>query len=490
MAKPLPTGIYGIIGAPGSGKSFKAVREIVNSACTQTRPIFTNVPIRPKRLRALIYRRLPMKVKGHAARRARANLVRPISHAHFERFCKRLGLIDETAERIMSEWGMEKGAVGDLAEFQQTEARNAAMQEVTEKQGEPIISGTGANWIPPGSVLFLDELHKWYPSKGYKDEPKAILDFTSMHRHMQLKVFVMSQRWMNVSLSFRSMATEVWYCMNWAKKPIVGFIRLQRLGNIFRYTHYLGEDVEEKTGLPRPGAERVWAEFVCPELGPAYEYDCYRSYSHAGTLEEQEAEIQSVTDAMLGVKTKPATPTEKEDDDMPRKDHWGKKLNRWVTFGGVCSICIFIGRCTAPPTEVIVERQVEAAEQEGEADPATPGETVLVAQADPTQQQAATPQVPERPAWADKRISGITATGAMIDGNTYNLGDTYEDLFLVACDGTTGLSIWLDKQANCFHWRAGGTPRLGVLPAKVLESLNRGLAGVQPDQPPADPATP
>lgn len=457
--KPLATGIYGIVGAPGAGKSFKAVREIVHSVCTDGRPVYTNVPIRPKKMRAFIYRKLPKSIKGHRARRRRTNLVKPMSQRHFRAFCHRLARIDEASELVLDEMGLDRQELGDLAEFQQTEARNEAMKRVAEKYGPPQITGRDANWIPPGSVLFLDELHKWFPSRNYKDEPKEILDFTSMHRHMQLKVFVMSQRWMNVSLSFRSMAREVWYCMNYAKQPILGFFRLHKWFNVFRYVHYNAENIEERTGLPGIGAKPVWSEMVCPELSGGVEFDLYKSYSHAGTLEQQQAEIRAVTAAMIGEDTEEATDTQQENTAMPKRQTLGKRINKWATIAGVIGIAFIAGRWLSSGGD----------ESEADAEPVAQVETIS---ADTDEQPIEVIEPVEvAPPWTAYRISGVHPNGVIINGTNINQGGTLHDLLLVSVDASAGDSAWLAKDGTSYRGRVGGVLAPGLLPPKIRQQL-------------------
>lgn len=476
MAKPLPSGIYGLIGAPGSGKSYKAVREIAYSACTQARPIYTNIPIQPKKLRAYIYRKLPKSIKGHAARKRRANLVKSISKRHFCEFCKRLALIDQEAEKVMDEMGTDRHAIGELAEFRMAEARNEAMRRVSEKYGDPVLVGRQANWIAPGSVLFLDELHKWFPSKSYKDEPKEILDFTSMHRHMQLKVIVISQRWMNVSLSFRSMAREVWYCMNYSKRPVLGFLKFDRWFNIFRYMHFNGEDIEERTGLPRPGAKPVWSEMVWPELNGGIEYDLYRSYSHAGTLEQQAAEISKVTAAMMGGEDE-SEYLENKENEMPKRNTIGQKLNKAIVYMGVFGIAFTIGRCTSPNTTTVVMGEAEER-------PVTEEEKTGVVHNAGVSESA--PELP--PVWVNRRITSMANNWVMIEGRKYEVGQKHEDLLLLGVDSAAGDSAWIaTDQGISYRWRIGGVPQPGRVPPAVRE---RWLAALRSRDNTATPAGP
>lgn len=489
-----------MIGAPGAGKSYKAVREIVFSVCNEARPVYTNVPIRPKKIRAYIYRKLPRSVRGHKARRARANLVQSITQQHFRYFCFRLSLIDAIAERVLDEMGGNKEELGKLAEFQQSEARNEAMRRVAEATpenlstmlnvlkpvestdrekyikgiahferlkeaahkiiGPPKISGRNANWIPPGSVLFLDELHKWFPSRDYRDEPKEILDFTSMHRHMQLKVFVMSQRWMNVSLSFRSMAREVWYCMNYAKQPILGFLRFDKWINVFRYVHYNAEFIEERTGLPGIGAKPVWSEMICPELSGGYEFDLYKSYSHAGTLEQQQQEIRRVTAAMIGLtqdelNNKTAT---KERADMPKRDTLGNKLNRWGWTAGLVGIALLAGMWWSRSDEPQVAQHLadvqDDQDKQAEQQPQTLPEVIT-------------------PPWESYKISGVHLKGAVINGRNIEIGSTLHDLLLVGVDPEAGDTAWLGKDGASYRGRVGDVLRPGLLPDDIREQLAR-----------------
>jgi hypothetical protein len=472
--KPLATGIFGIIGVPGSGKSLMAVREIVQTVMKDRRPCYTNIPIVPKTMRAYIFLKLRTKKKQmpRRERRAVAQLVKPISQEHFHRFCQRLELIDLIKERIQKKMDPPSNDLNHLAEFQTMEAVKRSMRIVARIHGKPVIAGKNADWIPPGSCLFLDELHKWYPSKNYRDEDPAIVALTSMHRHMQLKIFVLTQRWMNASLSFRSMAEQVWYCMNWSKKPIIGFIRLHRFINIFRYVHFNGVDIEERTGMPGVGARPTWSELYCPEWTGGVEYDLYRSHSHVGTLEEQRAEMDAVVTAMMGSKhQKQIDETIENEDDMSsrNKDSWSKKVNRYFTWLCVLTLVFMVGRMSkkADPVETPTVETVAIVEPETQPEENEQPESPVEPEPQPEPEPYQPPAV---------RLSGVRQGTATIAGNNYGFGDTYDEMELLALDPQTGQTIWVGPGPTIFRWDIGRLPRRGVLPpavrAQLAERLN------------------
>ncbi|MEM7625456.1 MAG: zonular occludens toxin domain-containing protein [Planctomycetota bacterium] len=472
MSKPLSTGIFGIVGVPGSGKSLSAVREIVRTVVNTRRPCYTNIPIRPKKLRAYIYRKLKRKKLPHEERRAVAQLVKPITKKHFQRFCERLETVNQVTNRLLEKSGLDSDSVGQLGEFAHMAFVKRALRIVARVMGPPRITGTDGDWVPPGSCLFLDELHKWYPSKDYRNEDPAIIALTSMHRHMQLKIFVLTQRWMNASLSFRSMAEEVWFCMNWAKKPIVGFLRISEVINVFRYVRFNGEDIEERGGMPGIGAKPIFSELYCPEWTGGAEYELYRSHSHAGTLEEQRQEMDGVVRAMMGDRRAVARETEsEEDEDMRNKNSLSKRANRGFTWLCVCAFCFTIGRCTVD-REIIVENVMAEA---AVVQPQVP-EPAAEREVEPLEPAEALAEEYLPPAWLGVRMGAVMPRGVMIEGESYKIGDRYEDLVLVGVDPDVGDSAWLRKDATSWRWRVGAAPVRGVLPAKIRAALRSVLA--------------
>lgn len=451
--KPLSTGIIGVVGSPGSGKSLCTIREMTRIAVYEHRPIYTNVPIKPKRLRAYIYRRAK-HYKSHAIQRRLAQLIKPTNQEHFLRFCKRLKAVDEATAAAVNKRGGDPDDLSGLSQVEHMACVAEAMQVVEANFGKPKMVGAEADWYPAGSCFFLDELHKWFPSGKPSDQTPEVLAFTSMHRHLQMKLYVLSQRWMNVSLAFRAMAAEVVTCMNYSKVPIVGSIRLHGLVNVFRFRTFNGEDIEERTGQPRIGAKVIRSELYCPEWTGAPEYDCYHSISHGGSMEQQQADLQKVTGSMLGGETRKLI--EERDKAMKEKrSNIGSIVQTWFFRICYCSVIFWVGRLSAPP-EVVTELQVERVEVP----------TPMVAPA------AVGPAYAMGPRRAPEKLTAVLDGKVLVDGSTLHLGGLHRGWTLEAIEDVRAESVWTDPQGVPHIWRpGGGLERLRELPPELRTKL-------------------
>ncbi len=292
-AAPFSHGIYVVTGKPGHGKSYGMTLWMLKEALKGERPIWTNVPIDIKTCRAWLY----LHAQGSQKRRRRiAHLIREMTQDHFTRMASRLHSINERSRRIME--GIE--GVKDLSQrgkFTQEKAWKQATEEI-DNEDPPVFEGAGANSIMPGAVLFLDELHQWYPSRDYRNEPKEILSFTSMHRHGMWKIFVSSQRRMNVSLSFRAMCQTYIHVINlskWRLLPGIGGLPI----TVFGYWYFDNSDIDESNGKLIPGGRPMHSDFEMPVLRKNWIYRCYRSYSHAGSIKELHAARARTVGLML-----------------------------------------------------------------------------------------------------------------------------------------------------------------------------------------------
>lgn len=451
------TGIVIVSGVPGSGKTYYAVQEMVRLCLRYKRPTYTNVPIRISRFRAFLYLR--------SGDRKIANLIRPLTKDHFLRFMKRLSAVDAAAEAFREEMGGDREVTGKVAEFLDREARQKAMAHVVELQGSAKVTGQGADWIPAGSALVLDELHKWFPNErigGKGGEPQAVLNYTSMHRHMLHRVYVLSQRAMNVSLSWRAMAVEYCQVSNWARKLTLGPIRFP--WPIMSYLFW--DSVDCPNGEPQPGARPNWRELQFPALLGRHVFRLYQSFSHAGTVEELMNEAQRTQRAMMG-ETEPEPEGETMQTRSTTKDRFFARMGKWSAICLACFATFGLGRCSVP-----------------RADEASADAPQAVASTDGVEHKASRPRPPEL-----GQLRGVARGQVMIDGDTIKLGETYHGATLLAVHARNGMSVWDLGGGILAEWNIGARPRvLGRLSG--VPSTGADAKGSDPDNEPAEPAGP
>ena len=284
------TGIKIMVGEPGSGKSYKAVTMILNDLKAR-RPVYTNIPVKVKTIRA--YLSLTSNLPASQVRTL-PKYLKIVTKEHFDRFTKRLDRYSLKYEELLNA-RKSNDSLSDISDVDHSAYYDNAKKIVDSEIGEPILNGGSADWIPVGSSLYLDELHQWYPSTD-RVEPKAILSYTSMHRHLMHECTVLSQHAMQVSKSFRRMADEYLYCRDWSKLPFIWFFKLPV--KIFRYKTFSSMNV--KNGEAGHLAKPTWTEANLPILSHYVIYRLYSSYSHAGNINQLEDEIEKTRAAIEG----------------------------------------------------------------------------------------------------------------------------------------------------------------------------------------------
>ncbi len=276
LHKPIETGIVFIEGLPGSGKSFAAVEELVRVILEDKRQVYTNLPIKDRVLRKYLTRK--------AGEDAYANLYVPLSREHWDAFLERAQRVSDTREQ----WSAELDALG-------VKHRSDAdfLKWYEDKTGDkPISRGKGANWIPTGAEIILDEAHKWAPQTGAQRNT-SLLGYTSMHRHFYHRIICITQNPMNVAIEFRRMAKTYIRVDNFGSLPIIGPITLNWLGlggNFARYCYYSPESYKNAadTGgvMGRPDRTRItWFRLR------RHIWKLYNSNVHAGTSERQQRKL-------------------------------------------------------------------------------------------------------------------------------------------------------------------------------------------------------
>ncbi len=418
MAGIASTGIYVVCGKPGSGKSYTLVRMMLEEILRAGRVVYTNLPIEWKTTRAYIMRRahyLGGWSKGKA--RVRANYIRPLTKDHFERFTRRLSRLDEISEGIQE----SSGVANDLTanpEFLEEQARERARLQVIEEMGPEIVSGPGANWIPPLSVVMLDELHKWYGNASRQKEPEEILKYTSMHRHLLHKVYVISQRAKNVSLSFREMAAEFWLVENlrntrglWAFKfPL----------QAFRVAKFYSGDV--RNGEISPGTRPLSVRTFFPQGGNKVFFRLYRSHAHLVSLEAAHKEAASLRAGLEG----------RQNMDMPKSTE--KRLWLWSQFlwWPTRKIKYMI------PLAIVAMFAWSAGRAAGGGDR---GDLAQAGQVPAASVDLSRSDESTGPEW-DFTLGSLSSDGVFVNGQLVQIGGRYAEFELVRVQVATGWTVW------------------------------------------------
>jgi hypothetical protein len=422
MDRRIPsTGIVVVAGTPGSGKSYFAVMEMASVVLRERRPVFTNIPIVLGALRAYVV------IKG--GDRRLAGLIRSLSKDHFDRFCARLQRIDHVAENLSATKTCDKD-LAKLSKFSQQDARAEAVAIVNKELGEPRVVTTSegpADWIPPRAVLFLDELHKWYPSRNSREEPSQILAYTSMHRHIMHRCYVLTQRAMNVSLSFRAMAVEFIFCHEYSRMPVVWIVRVPF--KVFKYSFFDSSQIAD--GEPRHMAKPTFSFLELPFATSHVIYRLYRSYSHAGSVKALHAEADDVVNRMTGTTEKPEVKT------VGPKISLYRRIKGWSVTVSCIILAFWLGGFRHPPQVPVVPEPVAAK--------LTPVETALIV-------QKTTPI-----------LQGTMLGTAIVDGQRIQTGGTYDGATLIGVDDTGGRTVWLAPPRRVIVWNIGNEQHVGVL---------------------------
>lgn len=317
-------------GLPGSGKSLRAVREALRVVVEERRPVYTNLPFQWRVVKRWLRNKHGEEISG---------LLRPMDREDFVRFLQRACQFSD---------GWEREQV--VARQQGRRASYTAWVEAFNAQnGEPVAVGESMNWMPPGSFIIIDEVHKWFPAgtRG-KDasEPPELLRYLSMVRHFVHEVIVITQNRMQVSVTIRRMVGEFWHVRNMAKEKLLWNIRYKHVGiTAFQYGRF---DPQDETREPWRQADPEDFDIVFPWL-PSWRYyfRLYQSFTFAGRPWQREEELRRARLA-AGLDADGRTAKEREE----RKQREQKKLKGWQrmwfigkVFGivGLCGLAVAVG---------------------------------------------------------------------------------------------------------------------------------------------------
>lgn len=287
MKKKIPPfGIRYVYGPLGAGKSRYLAAEIVNLVCTTDRLIFTNVSVKLDEIEK--------EAKRRTGKDGLSKKVRPITRQHFLNYCMRMAKIQEVKEQLLLEY--EGDTEGEAAEFHENQAFKAARDKVTEQDGPETHLRTGEkqpDWFPASSVLIIDELKKWYPAEDLRNEPKEVGAMLAMSRHSLLLIWIASQDTMQVSKNWRRLVTEYVTCGELSRQ--FWFFPFKWFG-VWSYD----KSQVDENGKVRPSSMPLWKEFYIPAIMGWKCFNWYDSHTHAGSIEDLEAEGKIAVASTIG----------------------------------------------------------------------------------------------------------------------------------------------------------------------------------------------
>ena len=248
----IKTGIEIWDGLPGSGKSYSSVQELINTIIKERRPVYTNLPLKPRVLRKLLVVR--------SLNPSTANYIQHLTRDHFDNFVKRNQIYTEFSESAKGQ-GYSQGYIDRVFD---------------EMHGPGKVKGENADWIPIGSVLILDEFHRWADQRMQRAEDPAYLLYATMHRHHMHRIIIATQDKMQVSITWRRNA-ETWvHHSDKRKLPFLFGITLPIPA--FARETWPKEYMEES----RVGQKPTKTEVFIPWLTGGLTWRLYDSFTHMG----------------------------------------------------------------------------------------------------------------------------------------------------------------------------------------------------------------
>lgn len=89
--------------------------------------------------------------------------------------------------------------------------------------------------FPEGSLVIIDEAGRWFNSQKWKDLPDAVFDLFTMHRHLQMDLYICMQSFARVDKSLREVIELTYWAKNHPLLPFhkyEGFYDLEKVGSM------------------------------------------------------------------------------------------------------------------------------------------------------------------------------------------------------------------------------------------------------------------
>lgn len=412
------TGIELMVGQPGAGKSFVAMRKVIDVVINHRRPVYTSLPIVWPVMRRWLRNRGGPEL---------ANLIHPLSEEHFRRFIERYEERRQWREALK------------LAEPKLS--RREVESRWLEHAGPDLVRGDSANWVPSGAVLVLDEVHHWFPNPALKiaknkPEPPALLSYLTMHRHLLHWVWFTTQAHRQVSTTIKSLASVIWDIRSKDEERVVFGVRFRDIGiRALAYAAY--SPLQWDDGNPKePPSE----QFVILPGMPwnRWVFRLYTSFTHAGDSRSLKRGLeQARIEAGLSADGAVVTETEQGGDMPKRSGGVFSFVTRWAVRAALLGVVLIVGVALG---SIKNARELEAAAA-----------------------AAAVPVVDQEPPPPDRSVelrSILGEVAVFTNGDKVREGDTRFGLSIVTVDARGGGVVGYDAaDGHIWLWRVGSTGR-------------------------------
>lgn len=288
-------GVEIIEGLPGSGKTFYAVMRVLRVIREQKRPVYTNLPLKHKVVRARL-----RKLGGHEL----ANLLQPLTEAHWRAFLRRHEQYAELLEQMakIKPQHASQDFVDELCQVTGKPIENIRRQHAfhsnqlralfVHRNGPDVYEGPEANEIPAFAVICIDEVQNWHPMINQTNDPdrKRLLQYISKHRHSVHWFWVITQDTRNISIEFRRQAQSIWSVMQLGDVKLAWGLKFKHLRiNATLYKRYTHEQYEMKDRNGDDRAETFILYTKLPWLQRNYRY--YEPYTNSGTKRQLQKQL-------------------------------------------------------------------------------------------------------------------------------------------------------------------------------------------------------
>lgn len=495
--KPPECQLRVVEGLPGAGKSFFLVKQTADVILREKRPVYTNLPIRFRVFRTWLRNR---------AGEQYANLIVELTEAHWTAFLKRNKAKQEYQQQYKTDcknsgvpfrrgaferaW-IEKagrdilrpGQIKDELRIEYTHAFEAEGVEYEEHWFESWYESatkdidTQPNWIPPLSVVIIDEVQHWHPMERNikQNDAEGLKAYLTMMRHHLHDVWVATQVWGNVSKTMRDLARQFMRVQSLSERKVLYGVRYKHLG--LRGISYALYSIEQLNAqLSKGGAEDDFgstplkSELCFPGL-PWHQFwfRLYDSFTHVESPRRMLEKLKRMQ-AEAGIHDLEA---HIEASRQSMKEDRLKKFAKWcMTL--ITLTCVMIMGTTVGAA--VVGQNPQQLAEDGKPIQATPG----------VNDGEVVQWWPE-----DGRVTGIGSKGVMTTNGDVQIGGRFGNGRLRHADAVgrrtlwvAGDNVWVWKLGNEFPERVAGRAELDNL-NRLSQLVARSQAGA-----PVDPAGP
>lgn len=446
----LDYGVELIHGLMGSGKSFFAVRRALETVEQTRRPVYTNLPMKWKVVRAYLRNRGGSEL---------ANLFRRLDEQHWRRFLTRQHQWAKFRERLAK----RSPADLDATEFSQLHSALLTANGPTDpdrlrsqakfypsqiaewfvsNHGPHIVDGPDANWIPPGSIICIDEAQHWHPMSKQAEDPNRpdLLAYITMCRHHVHWLWIITQDPANIAIEFRRHFHYAWRVWNRGEDRLAWGIRWKHLGlRAMGYVRATPDQLESMERRPGSDNARPTESFTIlpwlPRNGVFFRL--YSSHTNVGSARHLARELER-SRRLAGLTADGSViRTFKQDDTMPTVP-----LTRRLIGATRTSALLTLAAGIAFGAGRIVGGSTIEPEQQ-------PPDTV-----------ATEPEYPTTPlAWPKWQAAG---SRPWIDSRRASAGDDLTPEVRLDFIGDSGRSLVLRARGDWWLWRWGETQPLRV----------------------------